>query len=75
MIMNDLESGRLVIPLDRRLSMPESYFLAWDRAALDRPYGSDFRAFLLAAARRQATISAGRDQAPIPVRVKRSARG
>ncbi len=75
MIMDDLEAGRLVIPLDRRLSMPEPYFLAWDRAALDRPYGADFRAHILAAARRQATASPGRDQAPVPARMKKAARG
>ncbi len=74
MIVDDLAQGRLVIPVDRRLSMPQSYFLAWDRAALDRPFGADFRAFLLAAARRQTAISVGREQAPAPaiVRTKKS---
>lgn len=74
MIVDDLASGRLVIPIDRRLSMPESYFLAWDRAALDRPYGSDFRAFLLSAARRQTAMSMGREQAPVPTRIRKTAR-
>lgn len=60
MILDDVTSGRLVIPIDRRLSMPEPYFLAWDRAALDRPFGEDFRAFILAGARRQSALSAGR---------------
>jgi LysR family transcriptional regulator, glycine cleavage system transcriptional activator len=73
MIGDDLASGRLVIPIDRRLSMPEAYFLAWDRAALDRPFGSDFRAFLLAAARRQSALSAAREQAPAPARIKKPA--
>ena len=72
MIVDDLASGRLVIPLDRRLSMPESYFLAWDRAVLDRPFGIDFRNFLLGAARRQASLSVGRE--PAPARVKVAAR-
>lgn len=72
MIVDDVASERLVIPLDRRLNMPESYFLAWDRAALDRPYGADFRAFLLAAARRQAGLSTGREPAPAPARLKRT---
>jgi len=66
MIVDDLAHGRLVIPLDRRMSMPDSYFLAWDRAALDRPYGADFRAFLLSAARRQSTLAGARDQEPAP---------
>lgn len=74
MIVDDVESGRLVIPIDRRLSMPESYFLAWDRAALDRPFGSDFRAFLLAAARRQSVLSMGREPPALPIRMKKTAR-
>jgi LysR family glycine cleavage system transcriptional activator len=60
MITQDLRSGRLVIPLDRRLSMPDPYFLAWDRDALDRPFGADFRSFIIAAARRQMDLSLGK---------------
>ena len=45
--------------------MPAPYFLAWDRAALDRPFGEEFRSFIVAAARRQAAQSAGR--APLQV--------
>lgn len=71
MIGDDLAAGRLVIPIDRRLSMPESYFLAWDRAALDRPFGPDFRTFVLNAARRQAGLSMGREQAQAPARFKK----
>jgi len=75
MIVEDLAAGRLVIPVDRRLSMPEPYFLAWDRAALDRPFGTDFRTFVLTAARRQASLSMGREQAPAPARFsKKTAR-
>ena len=59
MIVELVRTGRLVIPIDRRLSMPEPYFLAWDRDALDRPFGADFRAFIIAAARRQADVSLG----------------
>lgn len=75
MIGDELASGRLVIPIDRPLSMPESYFLAWDRAALDRPFGVDFRTFLLTAARRQAALSANRDQTLAPARIKKAAKG
>lgn len=57
MIADDLAHGRLVIPIDVRLSMPASYFLAWDPAALDRPLGPEFQAFVIAAARRQAASS------------------
>lgn len=60
MIIDEVASGRLVIPIDRRITMPAPYFLAWDRAVLDRPYGEEFRAFIIAAARRQAAQSACR---------------
>jgi LysR family glycine cleavage system transcriptional activator len=60
MIIDEVASGRLAIPIDRRISMPAPYFLAWDRSVLDRPYGEEFRAFIVAAARRQAAQSAGR---------------
>ncbi len=54
LIAEDLDNGRLVVPIDLSLSMPESYFLAWDPAVLDRPFGKEFQAFIVAAARRQA---------------------
>ena len=54
LIAEDLANGRLVVPIDLPLSMPESYFLAWDPAVLDRPFGKEFQAFIIAAARRQA---------------------
>lgn len=60
MIAQDLKSGRLVIPIDRRQSLPEPYFLAWDRDALDRPFGAAFRTFIIAAARRQMDLSLGK---------------
>jgi len=59
MIAEDLANGRLVIPIDLRLTMPESYFLAWDPAVLDRPFGKEFRTFIITAARRQAVLSKG----------------
>jgi LysR family glycine cleavage system transcriptional activator len=59
MISDDIAHGRLVVPIDLRLSMPEPYFLAWNRAALDRPFSEEFRKFLLAAAKRQAVMSEG----------------
>jgi LysR family glycine cleavage system transcriptional activator len=59
MIADDLASGRLVIPFDHRLKLPDAYFLAWDRAALDKPFGAEFRAWVLAIAKKQAFLSAG----------------
>lgn len=64
MIAEDLATGRLVAPIDRRLRMPESYFLAWQRSALDRPSGAEFRTFIVAAARRHAAILRQDDERP-----------
>lgn len=64
MMSDDIAHGRLVIPIDRRLSMPDGYYLAWDPAVLDRPFGKKFRTFIIAAARRQATLSKGPKSSP-----------
>lgn len=53
MIREDLASGRLVVPIDRRLQLGESYFLAWDRAALEKPFGAQFRDWVLSLSRAQ----------------------
>ncbi|MDE1947441.1 MAG: LysR family transcriptional regulator [Burkholderiales bacterium] len=57
LIADDLASGRLVVPFDRRLALAEPYFLAWDRAALQKPFGAEFRAWVIALARRQAELA------------------
>ena len=59
MITGDLIEGRLVLPFDHRLQLPQPYFLAWDRAALNKPFGHEFQQWVLAAGRRQARISSG----------------
>ncbi|KRE24389.1 LysR family transcriptional regulator [Bosea sp. Root483D1] len=58
MIREDLASGRLIVPIDRRLQLGESYFLAWDRAALEKPFGAEFRDWVLAMSRAQQRKSA-----------------
>jgi DNA-binding transcriptional LysR family regulator len=58
MIADELEAQTLVIPVDIRMPLRESYFLAWDRSALQKPYGSEFRDWVMAISRRQAQISA-----------------
>lgn len=63
MIADDLASGRLVAPFDRRLALSQPYFLAWDRAALQKPLGPELRAWLMAMAQQQARDSVG----PLPV--------
>lgn len=59
MITSDLIEGRLVLPFDHRLQLPQPYFLAWDRAALNKPFGREFQQWVMAAGRRQARISSG----------------
>ena len=61
-IAEDLASGRLVAPFDHRLAQPQPYFLAWDRTALQKTNGQEFRAWLMAAGTRQAQASIG----PLP---------
>ena len=58
MIADELEAQTLVIPVDIRIALRESYFLAWDRAALQKPHGREFRDWLLAISRQQAQASA-----------------
>lgn len=58
MVSEDLRKGKLVCPFDHRLRLPEPYVLAWNPAALNRPLGSEFKTFLVKAARRQAAESA-----------------
>jgi len=58
MIADELEAQTLVIPVDIRIPLRESYFLAWDRAALEKPYGRQFRDWLLTISRQQGLVSA-----------------
>ncbi|WP_047453120.1 LysR family transcriptional regulator [Rhizobium rhizogenes] len=58
MIADELEAQTLVIPVDIRIPLRESYFLAWDRSALQKPHGGAFRDWVVAISRQQARISA-----------------
>ncbi|MBB3383383.1 LysR family transcriptional regulator (plasmid) [Rhizobium sp. WW22] len=58
MIADELEAQTLIIPLDIRIPLRESYFLAWDRAALEKPHGRQFRDWLVAISRQQGLVSA-----------------
>lgn len=53
MAADDIASHRLVVPFDLPMRLPDSYFLAWDRAALQKPYGSELRAWLISYGKRQ----------------------
>jgi len=57
MIADELEAQTLVIPVDIRMPLRESYFLAWDRSALQKPYGAEFRDWIIAISRQQASMS------------------
>ncbi|MCB1882861.1 MAG: LysR family transcriptional regulator [Geminicoccaceae bacterium] len=63
MMAGEIAAGRLVVPHDVRLPLPEAYFVAWGQAALAKPFAAAFRDWLIAAARRQGRLSRpkGRD--------------
>lgn len=52
MVANDLAEGRLVVACNCWTALSEPYALAWNRAVLDRPFGREFRDFLVRSARR-----------------------
>lgn len=58
MAAEDIASGRLVVPFDIRLKLPQPYSLAWDPAALEKPFGAELRSWIQSIARRQKVISA-----------------
>ncbi|MFT4045984.1 MAG: LysR family transcriptional regulator [Solimonas sp.] len=58
-VAEHVRQGRLVVPFDRRLGLPEPYFLAWQRDALDRRPCAEFRNTLIAAGHRQHHASNG----------------
>ncbi|WP_315918322.1 LysR substrate-binding domain-containing protein [Mesorhizobium sp. SP-1A] len=50
---DDIASGRLVVPFNLPLRLPDPYFLAWDRSALQKPHGGELRAWIISVANRQ----------------------
>lgn len=57
MIHEEMTAGTLVVPFDIRLKLSESYFLAWDRIALEKPNGQRFHKWMLSVARQQELLS------------------
>lgn len=53
MIEQDIEAGRLVMPLSRPLPMPASYFLTWTKSAFDHDHCRQFHRWLVARGREQ----------------------
>lgn len=58
MAAEDIASARLVVPFDIRLKLSQPYSLAWDAAALDKPFGAELHSWIQAISRRQKAISA-----------------
>ncbi|TPK89567.1 LysR family transcriptional regulator [Mesorhizobium sp. B2-4-12] len=52
MAAEDIASGRLIVPFDQRLKLSQAYFLAWDRAALQKPFGPELRAWIVSISKR-----------------------
>ncbi|MES2434003.1 MAG: LysR family transcriptional regulator [Pseudomonadota bacterium] len=55
---DDITAGRLVVPFDIRLKLPQPYALAWDPAALEKPFGAELQSWIQSISRRQKAISA-----------------
>jgi len=62
MVHDDLVAGRLVVPFDLRLELSHTYFLAWQRSALEKPLGAELRAWITKISRHQAALNRG----PLP---------
>ena len=68
MVRDEVAAGSLVVPFDIRMKLPASYYLVWDRAALERPVGQRFHKWLLTTGRQQDLASApGADLVPPPL--------
>jgi LysR family glycine cleavage system transcriptional activator len=52
MVAGAIRAGSLTRLSDLNLPLPESYFLAWNGSALDKPMGAAFHSWLLSEARR-----------------------
>lgn len=52
MAADDIASGRLIVPFDLRIKLSEAYFLTWDSAVLEKPFGPELRAWIIAISKR-----------------------
>lgn len=55
MATDDIASGRLVVPFNLHMPLPDAYFLAWDRSALQKPLAAELRAWIISTAKVQGT--------------------
>lgn len=58
MVQDEIAAGSLVAPFDIRMKLSESYYLAWDRTALEKPFGKNFHKWLTSLGRSQHENSA-----------------
>jgi LysR family glycine cleavage system transcriptional activator len=56
MVTPALEKGELVIACPSWMRLAEPYALAWNPASLDRPFGKEFRSFLIQAGQRLKSV-------------------
>lgn len=57
MAADDIQSGRLIVPINRRIRLPDPYFLAWERSALQKPLGPTLRNWIVSVAKKQAAVT------------------
>jgi LysR family glycine cleavage system transcriptional activator len=63
---DDISSGRLVVPFNLPLQLPDPYFLAWDRSALQKPHAAELRAWIVSVASRQEARYSGLRHSGLP---------
>jgi len=54
LVSEELRTGALIIPIDIRMPLKESYYLAWDHSSLQKPFGPKFKRWILKIAKEQA---------------------
>ncbi|WP_439632399.1 LysR family transcriptional regulator [Shinella sp.] len=59
LVQEEIAAGGLIAPFDIRMRLPESYYLAWDRTALEKPFGQKFHKWLVGVAKQQGQLSGG----------------
>nr|WP_246340034.1 LysR substrate-binding domain-containing protein [Ancylobacter tetraedralis] len=53
MVSDDIAAGRLIVPFDIRMRMPEPYYLAWSASAFEKPHSRTFHRWLTALGKAQ----------------------
>jgi LysR family glycine cleavage system transcriptional activator len=53
MAADDIASGRLIVPFNLPMRLPDPYFLAWDLSALQKPFGHELRSWMISVGKRQ----------------------